>query len=48
MRTALYIAACIVIPAVWGLVASWAYDRIAARHSASHEADEDSADMFYI
>lgn len=47
-----YVVACIVIPAVWGLAASWAYDLIAARRArraaASKTPQDDRAPMYYI
>jgi hypothetical protein len=43
-----YALACVVLPAIWGLVAAWVYDRIAALR-AKHRPDQvDSADMYHI
>ena len=50
MRTALYILACIVIPVVWGIAASWAFDLVNARirKPSTPEVDEPAPNMFYI
>jgi hypothetical protein len=48
MRGWSYVLACLVIPAVWGLLASWVYDRVAARRAANRPPDDDRADMFHI
>ncbi|MCA1596277.1 MAG: hypothetical protein LC772_07615 [Chloroflexi bacterium] len=52
MLSAEYLAACILIPAVWGLIASWAYDWIASRRARrnppSETPVEDNAPMYYI
>ncbi len=48
MRESLYILACLIIPALWGLAVSWVYVRIAARRAANHPPDQEKGDMFYI
>lgn len=51
MHNALFILACLIIPAIWGLVASWAFDALAARRrSAAPDTTDtaDSTDMYHI
>ena len=48
MRTLSYAIACIILPAIWGLVASWVYDRIAARRARHQPGESDNADMYHI
>jgi hypothetical protein len=48
MRGWWYIAACIVVPAVWGLAASWVFDAIVARRERHRPPDEENADMYHI
>jgi hypothetical protein len=48
MRDGWYIAACLIIPAVWGLAASWVLDVVAARRAKHQPCDDDNADMYHI
>lgn len=48
MRTPLYIAACLIVPALWGLAASWVLDRIQSRKSKTSSRPDDGADMYHI
>ena len=48
MHGLLYLIACLVVPALWGLVASWVYDSISAHRTQRRPCDEDSADMYHI
>ena len=48
MRGIPYAIACLVLPAIWGLIASWIYDAIAARRARHHPSDDDRADMYHI
>ena len=45
-----YVAACIIIPALWGLLASHVYDRLDARRRAkSPDAQSDiTSEMYHI
>lgn len=48
MRTFAYALACIIFPAVWGLIASLVYDRIADRRRRHQPDQADNADMYHI
>lgn len=48
MKQTWYAVACLVVPALWGLAASWVYDRIAAARARHRPADDDTADMYHI
>ena len=48
MRHPLYTLACILVPAVWGFIASWAYDRYHARRRRAQPTQEEGVDMYHI
>ncbi len=48
MKAALYILACVVVPAVWGLVASTVYDRLYGSREQTKPPEEQADNMFHI
>lgn len=48
MRTSLYILACLIIPAVWGLAASRVYDWVTRRRAERPSSEETHEEMYHI
>jgi hypothetical protein len=44
LKTALYVALCLIVPPVWGLLSYWLFELIGLRRRRAAEAQEASPD----